>query len=144
MNSYVRQSAQTGLTDSDIIDMRVQADREGLSATAIAADYGIDRTTAGRIISGRTWSHVPSPKQIGNYSVYPDGRIFSKSSGRFMQATIGRDGAEYVELRTGGGREKIAVASLVAKAFLGTRSNKISFVNGDAGDAHFTNLVVIK
>lgn len=144
MNSYIRHSAQTGLSDSDIIDMRVQAQREGLSATAIAADYGIDRTTAGRIITGRTWSHVPAPKQIGNYSVYPDGRIFSKAAGRFMQPTVGRDGIEYVELRSGGNREKIAVAALVAKAFLGTKSNKISFVNGDASDAHFTNLVVIK
>lgn len=144
MNNYIRHSTQTGLTDSDIIDMRVGAQRDNLTATDISMIYGIDRTTAGRILSMRTWSHVPSPKQIGNYSVYPDGRIYSKAAGRFMQSSIGRDGSEYVELRTGGSREKVAVASLVAKAFLGTKSNKISFANGDASDAHFTNLVVTK
>lgn len=142
--NYIRNSTQTGLSDSDIIDMRVKAQRDGLSATAIAADYGIDRTTAARIISGRTWTHVPAPKQIGNYTVYPDGRIFSKSAGRFMQGTIGRDGIEYVELRANGNRKKFAVAALVAAAFLSTKSKKISFANGDASDAHFTNLVVTK
>lgn len=144
MNTYIRQSAQTGLSDSDIIDMRVAAEREGLTATAIGERYGIDRTTAGRIITGRTWSHVPSPKAQGNYVIYPDGRIFSKSAGRFMQPSVGKDGLKYVELRANGNREKVSVASLVAKAFLGTRSNKISFVNGNRSDVHFTNLVVTK
>lgn len=142
--NYIRSSAQSGLTDSDIIDMRVEAQRNGTSATAIGEMYGIDRTTAGRIISGRTWSHVPAPKALGNYSIYPDGRVFSKSAGKFMQPSIGRDGLQYIELRANGTREKVSVAGLVAKAFLGTKSNKISFVNGQTTDPHFTNLVVIK
>ena len=142
--TYIRRSAQTGLTDSDIIDIRLTAQRSGLASTLIADTYGIDRTTASRIINRRTWSHVPEPKQVGNYSIYPDGRIFSKSSGRFMQPNIGRDGLQYVELRANGKREKVTVASLVAKAFLGTKSKNITFVNGDTTDAHFTNLVVAK
>lgn len=147
MNNYIRHSTQTGLTDSDVLDMRTRAQRDGTTATSIAETYGIDRTTAGRIITGRTWSHVPAPKQIGkytNYSIYPDGRVYSKSSGRFIQTTIGKDGIGYVELRTGGERAKFVVAELVAKAFLGTKSKKISFANGDGADAHFTNLVVNK
>ena len=144
MNNYMRYSAQAGITDSDVIDMRVSAQRENLTATAIGERYGIDRTTAGRIISGRTWSHVPAPKQSGNYSIYPDGRIFSKSAGRFLQPTEGRDGLQYVELRSNGTRQKVTVASLVAKAFLGTRSTKIGFANGDTSDVHFTNLVVTR
>lgn len=142
--NYIRYSAQSGLSDSDVIDMRVAAERNGLSAAYIGETYGIDRTTAGRIITGRTWGHVPAPKQMGNYSVYPDGRIYSKAAGRFMQPSVGRDGLKYVELRSNGKREKVSVASLVAKAFLGTRSNKISFANGNPADVHFTNLVVTK
>lgn len=143
MTTYIRQSAQSGLKDSDIIDIR-QLAVDGLTATAISEIYPIDRTTAGRIITGRTWSHVPAPKAQGNYTIYPDGRIFSKAAGRFLQPSVGRDGMKYVELRSNGNREKVTVASLVAKAFLGTRSNKISFVNGDTSDVHFTNLVVTR
>lgn len=141
--NYIRYSAQSGLTDSDIIDMRVAAERHSLSATYIGETYGIDRTTAGRIISGRTWGHVPAPKQMGNYTVYPDGRVYSKAAGRFMQPSVGRDGLQYVELRSNGSREKVALSMLVAKTFLGAKqSNKVSFINGNTSDVHFTNLVV--
>jgi hypothetical protein len=140
--NYIRYSSQSGLTDSDVIDMRVAAQSEELTTSDIGDMYNIDRTTAARIISGRTWTHVPSPRQIGNYTIYPDGRIFSKSAGRFMQTSVGKDGQQYVELRSNGNREKVAVAVLVARAFLGTKSNKIGFANGDTSDVHFTNLVV--
>lgn len=144
MTQYLRYSAQSGLSDTDILDIRDAADRDGLSPEFIASQYNIDRTTAARIIAGRTWSQVPSPKRVGNYSIYPDGRIFSKSAGRFMNTTTGRDGLSYVELRTNGRREKVAVAALVAKAFLGTKSRNLSFVNGNTGDAHFTNISISK
>jgi hypothetical protein len=143
MNTYTRYSQQAGITDSDVIDMRVLAVRDNLTAAAIAARYGIASTTAARIISGRTWSHVPAPKAINkSYIVYPDGRIFSKAANRFMTPIIAKDGLEYVELRANGERSKVSIAQLVAKAFLGTKSKKISFANGDATDSHFTNLVV--
>lgn len=144
MNSYIRSSAQSGLTDSDILDIRVYASNTGDTTTNIGENWNIDRTTAGRIINRTTWAHVPSPKQVGNYSIYPDGRVFSKAAGKFMQTTMGRDGLQYVELRTGGTREKVAVAALVAKAFLGTKSRNITFINGNSRDAHFTNLAISK
>lgn len=143
-NTYVRASSQTGLTDSDIIDIRVMAEKDTLTASQIGEIYNIDRTTAARIISGRTWSHVPAPKARGNYVIYPDGRVFSKAGRRFMSPVLGRDGLAYVEIRDSGNREKVSVVSLVAKAFLNTRSKKIKFVNGDTTDTHFTNLVVSK
>lgn len=141
--TYQRYSPRSGFTDSDIIDMRIAAEREQLSSRQLAARYGINQTTAARIVSGRTWSHIPSPKEMGNYVVYPDGRVFSKAAGRFMQVSTGRDGNIYIEMRANGSRKKVAVASLVAYAFLGARkSSKISFRNGDSTDTHFTNLVV--
>ena len=143
--NYLRNSAQSGINDTDVLDMRDLA-AQGLTATEIGEQYGIDRTTAGRIITGRTWSHVPSPRTIGNYSVYPDGRVFSISSQRFMTAKQTKEGA-VVELRQNGTREKISVANLVAKAFITSRISKaakISFIDGNARNAHFTNLVVSK
>lgn len=142
--NYVRASSQSPITDSVVLDMRDLAKREGLTATAIADIYGIDRTTAGRIITRRTWSHVPEPKTVQGYVVYPDGRVYSKAAARFLNTTVGRDGQVYVELRTNDRRERVAVALLVAKAFLGTKSKAISYVDGDPSNAHFTNLVINK
>lgn len=144
--NYLRNSTQSGISDSDVLDMRDLAIRDGLTATEIGEQYGIDRTTAGRIITGRTWSHVPAPRTIGNYSVYPDGRVFSISANKFLRATATKNGA-FVELREKGNREKVAVANLVAKAFISSRitsSKKIAFIDGNPSDAHFTNLVVMK
>ena len=144
MENYLRRSPKSNLTDSDVIDIRITAEAEGLTAQSIADRYNIDRTTAGRIITNRSWSHVPSPKTVGNYSIYPDGRIFSNSNGRFLRTSTAKDGMTYVEMTTNGSRERVSVASLVAKAFLGTKSKNISFINGDTSDTHFTNLSVTK
>lgn len=142
-NTYQRFSSQSGLSDTDVLNIRDLATREGLTATDIGERYGIDRTTAGRIITGRTWGHVPAPKTINGYDVYPDGRIFSQSSNSFLK-TFNRAGQAFVELRVKGTRQKVSVASLVAKAFLGTKSSKIAFVDGNPSNAHFTNLTIGK
>lgn len=142
MTQYTRVSLQTGLTDSDILDIRAFAASTGANTVEVGYRWNIDRTTAARIINRRTWSHVPNPKTIGAYTIYPDGRVFSKASGRFMTTSKGRDGLQYVELRTNGNREKVAVATLVARAFLGTKSRKLTFVNGDRSNAHFTNIAI--
>ena len=148
MKNYIRNSLQTGLTDSDIIDLRIDA--TSLNSVELGEKYGIDRTTAARIASNRTWSHVPAPVKQGNYLVYPDGRIFSTSNKRFLTVSTGKDGLGYVEITRqrkpkylGSQRVKVSVASMVAQAFLGTKSSKIGFVNGRKNDAHFTNLVVL-
>jgi hypothetical protein len=139
--NYTRYSTQAALTDSDVIDMRVLASSsEEITAAEIGDMYGIDPTTARRIINGRTWTHVPQPKQIGNYSVYPDGRIYSRAAGRFMQPQTGKDGQQYVELRSGGSRQKVSVALLVARAFINKNAKTVNFINGNAEDVHFTNL----
>lgn len=143
MTTYLRSSSQSGLSDSEILDMRDLATRQGLTATDIASRYGIDRTTAGRIITGRTWSHVPAPKTVKGYEVYPDGRIFSKASNTFLK-TFARAGQAFVDITVKGKREKVAVATLVAKAFLGTKSSNIAFIDGNPSNTHFTNLKIAK
>jgi Transposase and inactivated derivatives, IS30 family len=145
-SNYTRYSNQAGLTDSDIMDIRDLSERANLSAVEIADRYGVARSTVDRILARRTWQDVPSPKTVGtNYVVYADGRVFSKNAGRFIATTIDRStGQEVVELRTKGIRGKVSTAELVAKLFLGTKSKRISFINGDPTDSHFTNLKVGK
>lgn len=141
--NYIRYSTQSGLTDSDIVDMRKEASTEGTSVEVLSSRYGINRTTTARILKGSSWSHVPQPKTLGKYTVYPDGRIYSESAKRFMK-TFMRDGEQSVEIRVHGDREIVSVASLVAKAFLGSKAKKFTYKNGDSTDIHFTNLTTQK
>lgn len=145
MKNYMRYSSQTGLTDSDIIDMRTKAQSGKASASTIGSMYGINPTTAARIISGRSWGHVPAPKNLtDNYVIYPDGRIFAKATGSFLTTTAGKDGNMFVRITANGRRVRVPAAILVAAAFHGVDdAEKIDFANGDPEDLHFTNLVVI-
>lgn len=147
MKTYTRTSLQTGLTDSDIIDLRIDA--QHMNSIALGEKYGIDRTTAARIASNRTWTHVPAPVKQGKYLVYPDGRIYSTANKRFLTVTVGKDGMGYVEITRqrkpkylGTQRVRVSVASMVAQAFLGSKSSKLTFLNGRADDAHFTNIAI--
>lgn len=145
ISNYVRNSTQAGISDSDVLDIRDLAFRGGLTATQIAAQYGIDRTTAARIINNRTWAHVPSPRLINGYEVYPDGRVYSSASGRFLTISTNKQGQRSVTITKKGIRSQVPVANLVAKAFINERltvTKRIDFVDGNPANIHFTNLVV--
>jgi hypothetical protein len=142
MNSYTRYSSQASLSDSTVLDIRAAGRAKGATSTSIGQRFGIDRTTAARILTYRTWGHVPSPISYGKYSVYPDGRVYSTASGRFLKQTRGSDGQNYVQITVNGASGRVSTASLVAKTFLKTKSKNISFRNGNRSDAHFTNLKI--
>lgn len=147
-SKYIRYSPQSGLSDSDVLDMRTAFTTKSVSVSDLADLYGINQTTANRIINGTSWAHVPSPKAInrGKYQVYPDGRVYSTSSRKFMTSRLNKDGDEVVDLRTAtGGRAATPIALLVAKSFIDSSvrsTKKIQFVNGDSLDTHFTNITV--
>ena len=149
-SKYIRHSPQSGLSDSDVLDMRTAFTTKSVSVSDLADLYGINHTTANRIVTGASWAHVPSPKSInrGKYLVYPDGRVYSIASRKFMASRVNKDGDEVVELRTTtGGRAITPIALLVAKSFVDSsiRSTKnINFVNGDTHDTHFTNITVAR
>lgn len=142
---YMRYSEQSMLTDSDVLDMRSAFATGSVTAEELADLYGINRSTAERIVTGKTWTHVPSPRQInrGKYEVYPDGRIRSISNNQFLTTRF-KDGQEVVELRANGKREVTPVSYLVARAFISPnlRSTKSIRFIGDSSDNHFTNIAV--
>lgn len=138
--NYTQHSKRSGVSERDVLDIR------SLSATRsvrqIASDLNIPKSTVHDIITGKTWSHVPEPVTVyKNYTIYPDGRIKSNKVGQFMSTKMSRDGSLTVELTVNGNRKTISVATLVAKAFLKSKSSKLSFADGDKTNVHFTNIV---
>jgi hypothetical protein len=147
VNKYVRYSSQSNLRDTDVIDMREKYRSSNASIQEIAELFGVNRSTVERIISHRTWSHIPSPTTIknGRYSVYPDGRIWSTASKKFLTPRTTASGIPQVQLSTPTGKETVPVALLVAKTFISpnVRSmSSIAYANADTMDTHFINLSV--
>lgn len=139
--NYIRYSNRSGLGDSDILDIRLAASIETNSVRDIAREMGLPKSTVHDIITGKTWSHVPSPVTLyKNYSIFPDGRIWSTKAGKFLAIRMNKSGALNVEIQVNGTRKTVPVASLVAKAFHGKTSAKISFIDGDNTNIHFTNI----
>ena len=143
--NYMRYSAQSGMTDTDILDIRNLVADENKSFTEVADIYGINRRTVSRIVNNTYWSHVPQPttlSKLPNYVIYPDGRVYSKHTNKFL-STESRNGST-VNVKIKGKRYN--VAELVANAFINRKldSSKIGFVNGDPTDVHFTNLKLTK
>lgn len=148
MQTYSRYSEQSMLTDSDVMDIRVAHAKGNVTGVEIADLYGINRSTAERIIRNESWTHVPMPKSInrGKYMIYADGRIFSTSQGKFLIPRE-RNGQLVVELRANDKRQTVSVAYLVAKNFIDStiRSQKAVMVEGqDPADVHFTKISVIR
>lgn len=145
--SYVRVSPQSGISDSQVLDIR-RLFAAGFTKSDIADSFGVDRKTVYNIVNGNSWTHVPSPRQIGNFSnyeVYPDGRVWSRGSSRFVTSRTRKDGSVTVELRSGDRRQTVEVAMLVARAFVNSKVrtvNSISFRDGDSENTHFANLSV--
>ena len=54
------------LTNEDVVNMRKEYDEEELTTAHELGDrYGVDASTAARIITGKAWSHVGGPIQVG-------------------------------------------------------------------------------
>jgi hypothetical protein len=140
--NYVKYSSRSMLSDSDVIDIRRDADSaENFSVRELAAKHAVPKSTVHDILTGKTWSHVPNPVTVyKNYSIFPDGRVWSNKTSKFLQAKMAKSGTLSVELQVNGTRQTVPVASLVAKAFLGKKSTKLSFVDGDSTNVHFTNI----
>lgn len=146
MEKYKRFSPNSGLTDSDVIEMLILAEMGKVeSFTELARSFGVDRRTVSRIINGQSWSHVPRPRPLGkNYFVCADGRVFSKTAGKFLSPKRDKDGNLVVELRVDGKRERAVISHLVAKAFIGKKPKAIRFNDGDPSNPHLTNISVVR
>lgn len=142
-NSYVTYSSRSGLTDSDVLDIRVAAKTS--SVRSVARSFATPKSTVQDIVSGKTWGHVPNPRVLNslkNYTIYPDGRVWSNKTNKFLSTKLDKAGSLSVELVANGKRKSFSVASLVARAFSGKKSvSKVSYRDGDSTNVHFTNLV---
>ena len=137
--NYVSHSTRSGLSDSDVLDIRLAS--RSTSVRNIARQMTLPKSTVHDIISGKTWGHVPNPVVVyRNYSVFPDGRVWSNKSNKFLTSKLNRNGTLTVEVTVNGSRKTVQVATLVARAFLGSRGSRLNYKDGDRTNVHFTNL----
>jgi hypothetical protein len=142
--NYLNFSKRSGLSDTDVIDIRLAYLTDKISVRNLAAHYFVPKSTIHDIIVYKTWNHVPEPvklKQYKDYSVFPDGRILSNKTKKFLSTKMDRSGTLNVDLTVAGKRKSVSVASLVAKAFLGSKSTKLTYRDEDKTNVHFTNIV---
>ena len=119
MNFNEPQSRHSTLTGSQVLDIR-RLRAEGVSDTELAEQFNVSRKAIYNIVERFTWNNVPEPKTVRgfrDYTVYPDGRVFSKATGDQISA-IKRSSGPAVRLRTSNGtRTTIGVNDLVKKGF---------------------------
>lgn len=142
--NYLKYSEASGLTDSEVMQIRYEWHSDpSTSIRKISQKYNRPRSTVGDIIAGRTWTHVPDAQEmtsLKNYVVFADGRIYSYKSKKFLTHKITNDGVT-VRVVVNGKQKDVSVASVVAKAFHGS-SKKLTYVDGNPHNVHFTNLKV--
>lgn len=142
---YRTKSNKSQLTDSSVLDIRRLSGQ--VPERALAKQFNIHRKTIYNIVNYKTWQHVPEPKTIAsfkNYTIYPDGRVWSNASNKFMKLTTRASGENVVKLRNGSKSKTVAVSELVAKAFLGTRKRNIqvTYLDGNPSNSHHQNLLL--
>jgi hypothetical protein len=142
---YRKTSSHSSLTDSQVADIRLMAMR-GLTQTEIAEEVGVHRKTVYNIIERNTWNHVPDPVRpygFRNYLVFPDGRVYSSVSDKFITPTIRANGEQVVRINnSSGNRVTIPVANLVARGYYGSRRESVTYRDGNPSNTHFTNISV--
>ena len=85
------------------------------------------------------------PKKIEDfegYWIYPDGRVFSERSERFLTATLSRKDYLQVNLRQNGATRKKRIHRLVAEAFIPNPENKfqVDHIDNDKTNNNVSNL----
>ena len=112
-------SRQSGLSGADVMDMRYLHDFCNYNDAQLARMFNVTRKAVYNIVNRRVWRQVPSAttvKGYSNYAVFPDGRVLSKATGRFLTA-IPRTAGPAVRLtKANGTRETIPVSTLLKKA----------------------------
>lgn len=89
-----------------------------------------------------------TPKELGSYTVRPDGKVLSQSGWRGLELRAlssfpNEDGYHFVRLVIGGKRKKWLVHSLMAEMFLEKKPGpgfQVRHLNGDKTDNRVENL----
>lgn len=88
--------------------------------TELARTFGVSRKTIYNIRTGQRWGSLPNPKSVkgySNYTVYPDGQVLSKSSGRFLKPVNRATGPVVKLTNNKGERNTVEVRKIVSQAF---------------------------
>jgi hypothetical protein len=142
---YTRTSRQSNLNDSLISDMRFDGMRKK-SHTAISKKFNVHRKTVYNVINRFTWNHVPDPVRaygFPNHLIFPDGRVYSSVSDKFIKPISRKNGGDVVRITTSGGKKVTTpISTLVARGYHGTRAKnpKITYIDGNPRNVHFTNI----
>lgn len=120
----------------------------GDSTSSIARETGVHRKTVYNILEGNTWAHVPTPVRAYGYPeylVFPDGRIYSSASDKFITANARSNGEQIVRIKNSKGqRVTTPVSTLVARGYHGTRARtpNVTYRDGNPSNTHFTNITL--
>lgn len=110
---------QSGLTASDILDIRRLHDEEGYNDAELSRQFGVTRKAIYNIVNRRVYKQIPTPTTVrgfGNYRVYPDGRVQSKATGIFLTEIARASGPAVRVRRANGTRTTVPVATLLKRA----------------------------
>lgn len=109
------------LTSTAVCNIRHAIMVEGQSSTSVAAKHSISPSTARAVARGDRYADIPSPcpiPQFENYLAYPNGKVWSTSSNRFIKATKkGTSNTKYYNLRNGKSRRSIPSKLVVSEVF---------------------------
>lgn len=119
-------SSQSELTASEVLDIMHLASKVEKDGTRTYSDaylgrcYDVSRKAVYNIRNRYTWRHVPSPatlKSYPGYTVFPDGRVYSKDKEQFL-TTLKRSNGPAVRVRSATGkRGTVLVKDMVKNAF---------------------------
>lgn len=113
-------SNHSTLTGSKVLDIRRLHDEEGYNDAQLARQFSVSRKAIYNIVERKTWTDVPTPTTVRgfkDYTVYPDGRVFSKATNAFI-SPITRSSGPAVRIRTSGGkRTTVPVSNLIERGF---------------------------
>ena len=96
----MKMSNSIKLNPTAVIDIRLKANR-GASVTDLATEYHVSRKTIQSVVNWNSWSHVPEPATLVNYSGYSvtvDGRVMSDTTGKALKSYTRNDGTSYVKV----------------------------------------------
>lgn len=109
------------LTVSEVCNIRHAITVEGHPATKVASKHGISPTTARAVARGDRYTDIPQAMPVPgfqSYLAYPNGRVWSTSSRRFVKA-VKKSSAKtkYYNLKNSGTRRSIPVSSIRSELF---------------------------
>lgn len=116
--NYSKQSAKSKLTGSEILDIRHLHDNKGFNDAQLGRLFAVSRKTIYNIVGRKTWKSIPTPavaRGFKGYTIYPDGRVMSKATGKFIPQFKGRNGASVRVNTSTGVRTTVPVSTLLAK-----------------------------